>query len=113
MTGLLFLLTQVSPAWADVAPIDRCYEVGEHCVNGGPLGDQPGVCEPDECARGAPDGGEVAYECLTCVPEVDGATDDGCDCRVMTTGPSERALAGAMLLVGLGALGWARRRRGT
>jgi MYXO-CTERM domain-containing protein len=112
-------------AHADVAPPDRCSSEGQRCDNGGPDANQPGVCTPSQCFRGGPDG-PVAYDCLTCVPDGGGeaggasagaggsgsgvGSDGGCDCRVVAPS-SERAVAGVLLLLGLTALAWSRRRR--
>lgn len=125
---VVFAVLLASAAQADVAPPDRCSSGGQRCDNGGPRGDQPGVCTPGQCFRGGPDG-SVAYDCLTCVPDGGGGgagggseaagasgsssnsgSSEGCGCRVVA--PSrERFVAGVLLLVGLTALAWSRRRR--
>lgn len=118
---LLAGLLQANSAFADVAPPDRCNQEGAYCANAGGVGAQsgmPGICRPDQCQRGGPNG-TIYYDCLTCVVEPDAGqgggdgtgTDESCNCWVVR--PSrEQSVAGLMLLLGVLALGWSRRKGG-
>jgi hypothetical protein len=125
---LALLLTAgalVAPAaWADSAEIEPCKIVGESCSTA-----LHGVCVKSECwscdhtkalkhscnrcvsaeeldaAAGAPNTAP-ATEPPTCSEEKE---DGGCTVRQLGT---ERGIAAVFLAIGLGALGFARRRRG-
>ena len=121
---LLASMLQANVAFADVAPPDRCNQEGAPCNNAGGVGAQtgmPGICQPNRCQRAGPDGTVVYYDCLSCIAGQGGAagagmagsggngTDESCTCHVMRPS-NEQSLAGLMLLMGLLALGWSRKK---
>jgi MYXO-CTERM domain-containing protein len=121
--GALVLSTPNS-ARADGVRYDGCSVLGERCDNAiaGHRADDPdggfraeeaverGTCENAKCQRPGPGGSVIVLDCRRCI-ESDEDDDQGCSCRATGVAPA-RALAAVMLLAGVAAFSWSRRRRG-